>query len=145
GSGTAPAADGGTDAPRSTEGGRRDTGAAEGGGDDHPLCVNGQSVDGEYPKVDYQTTILGTPPDATFDGESGKVSLHDYFEPCASQSRLLVVRMSAPWCGTCLWHLGHTGEIKALDVAARVEILDLLVRNRDNDPPAVADLAAFKA
>lgn len=122
--------------------------AAEGGSDarntSRALCVDGKSVDGEYPRTEYELSILGTPPDLAFDGELGKVHLHDYFEPCAERSRLLVVRIGAPWCGTCLWDLAHTAEVKSLDVGARLQWLDLMVSNRDNDPPKVADLAEYR-
>ncbi len=111
---------------------------------DRPLCVDGKSVDGTYPKADYAITLLGTPPDLTFDGENGPVALHDYFEPCAPKSRLLMVRVSGAWCGTCLWHTKHTKEVKDLDVGPRLEWLDLLVSDRDNYPARVADLADFR-
>src|SRR5690606_1759874 len=107
--------------------------------------VDGRSVDGEYPKAEYGLDILGTAPDLSFDGESGKVHLRDYFEPCAGRSRLLVVRVGAPWCGTCRWDLKHTGEIRGSDVGARLQWLDLVLSNRDNDPPAAEDLADYRA
>ncbi len=110
-----------------------------------PLCVDGKSVDGDYPKTEYELQILGTPPDLSFDSPSGKISLHDYFEPCAAQSRLLVVRSGAPWCGTCLWHLKHTNDVKKLDVGSRLVWLDLLLSNRDNDPPTLDDLVPYRA
>jgi cytochrome c peroxidase len=71
--------------------------------------------------------------------------MHEYFEPCAAQSRLLVMRVSAGWCGTCRWTVAHTKDVLALDVGPRLEVLDLLVANDDNVPAAVADLAAWRA
>ncbi len=109
-----------------------------------PLCVDGRSVDGAYPKAQYELAVQGTPPDLSFDGADGKISLHDYFEPCAAQSRLLVIRSGAPWCGTCLWHLKHTNDLKKVDVGSRLVWLDLMLANRDNDPPTVADLASYR-
>jgi len=109
-----------------------------------PLCVDGKSVDGIYPQVSYELGILATPPDLSFDAPEGKIALHDYFEPCAPESRLLVVRVGAPWCGTCLWHLKHTNDVKKLDVARRLLWLDLLVANRDNDPPTFDDLPGYR-
>lgn len=114
------------------------------GGADHPLCVDGESIDGAYPKTNHELAILGTPPDLSFDGPTGKIALHDYFEPCASQSRLLVVRAGAPWCGTCLWHLKHTTDLKKLDIGPRLVWLDLLLANRDNDPPTLDDLRSYR-
>lgn len=110
----------------------------------HPLCVDAKSVDGAYPRAKYDLAILQTPPDLTFEGASGAMSLHDYFEPCAAESRLLVIRVGAPWCGTCLWHLAHTNDMKNLDVGRRLVWLDLLVANRDNDPPSIDDLEAYR-
>jgi hypothetical protein len=78
---------------------------ADGTTQSRALCVDGRSVDGEYPKTEYEVSILGTPPDFAFDAESGQVHLHDYFEPCAERPRLRVVRIGAPWCGTCRWDL----------------------------------------
>lgn len=112
---------------------------------DRSLCVDGKSVDGEYPKTEYEVTLLGTPPDLSFDTPSGKIALHDYFEPCAPMSRLLVVRYGAPWCGTCRWQLAHTKDVRNLDVGPRLLWLDLLLSNRDNDPPTVDDLASYRA
>ncbi len=118
----------------------------DGGADaSHPLCVDGRSVDGTYPKANYELAILGTPPDVSFQSAEGTISLHDYFEPCAVQSRLLVVRVGASWCGTCRWHLKHTADVKNLDVGKRLEWLDLVVANRDNDPPTLDDLALYRA
>lgn len=126
-------------------------GLADGGVSDgttskeRPLCVDGKSVDGDYPKTQYEITTLGTPPDLSFDSGSGQIHLRDYFEPCAQRSRLLVVRVGAPWCGTCRWDLKHTAEIRRSDVGARLQWLDLLVSNRDNDRPSIDDLAAYRA
>ncbi len=112
----------------------------------HPLCVNGQSVDGLYPKAAYGIRLLGTAPDLSFEGENGPIALHDYFEPCAARPRILVVRVSAAWCGTCLWSTAHTKGVADLDFAAsRLSWLDLLVADRDNVPARVSDLQAFRA
>lgn len=111
-------------------------------GGTHPLCVNDASADGVYPKAAYDISLLGTSPDLSFDAAGGAtIALHDFFEPCAASSRLLVVRVSAAWCGTCLWHAKHTGEFKSLDIGSRLIWLDLLVANRDNMPATVENLA----
>jgi cytochrome c peroxidase len=92
----------------------------------------------------------GVLPDLELDGldasgAEAKVALHAYFEPCAGQSRLLVLRVSAAWCGTCRWQVAHTGELGQLDVAPRVRLLDLLVADEDNAPPTAASLHARRA
>ncbi len=106
------------------------------------LCPNG--VAAPYPTDGTAVDLLSAIPDMTFDGESGKVALHDYYEPCAAASRLLVVRVSAGWCGTCRWHAAHTKELHALDVAKRLEVLDLVIADDDNAPPTTATLAAWR-
>ncbi len=116
---------------------------------ERPLCVDGVSVDGAYPKADYGFELGRTLPDLAFDaatasGEPTKVSLHDFYEPCAERSRLLVLRVTAAWCGTCGWDLAHTGELLAADVSSRVRLLDVLVANEDNVPARLADLPAFR-
>ncbi len=109
------------------------------------LCKDGRSVDGAYPNRPTQVALNATLPDLVFDvvtpeGAAAKVSLHEYFEPCAPQSRLLVLRVGAAWCGTCLWHYAHTGAIKALDVGARLRFLDLELANEDGFSPRPFDV-----
>lgn len=111
-------------------------------GGDASLCVGGQPA--SYP-TNTGVALLGAIPDLAFDADvGGAVHMHDYFEPCAAQSRLLVIRVGAGWCGTCRWTVGHTQELLALDVGPRLEILDLLVANDDNVPATIADLASWR-
>ena len=114
---------------------------------DTPYCSNGEPT-AAYPTAAPQIALLGTLPNMSFDsfdtsGAPKKVTLGDYFEPCAPQSHLLVLRVSAGWCGTCRWHAAHTGELTSLDVASRLEILDLLVAGDQNLPPTASDLTTF--
>ena len=108
------------------------------------LCVGGQPA--PYPTT-TGIALLAAIPDLSFDtdGGAGALHLHDYFEPCAAQSRLLVIRVSAGWCGTCRWTVAHTQNLLALDVGPRLEILDLLVATDDNMPATVGDLATWRA
>ena len=129
----------------------RDAAATSDGGatNDSTYCVNGTPT-ASYPTGPTNVAVLGTLPDMTFagmdaSGASKKVTLGDYFEPCAAKSRLLVVRVSAGWCGTCRWHAAHTGELTSLDVGSRLEILDLLVANDQNLAPAISDLTTWKS
>jgi cytochrome c peroxidase len=103
-----------------------------------------------YPDAKAPLSLHAVAPDLTFDGldESGAptaIALHDYFEPCANRSRLLVVRVSAAWCGTCRWHASHTGELQRLDIGPRLELLDLLVADDDNYPAGAPALASWRA
>lgn len=114
------------------------------------LCVDGKSVDGEYPKAELEMQMGKTPPDLAFDsvtddGTATKVSLHEYYEPCAAQSRVLLVRMTAGWCGTCRWDLAHTKEFLSSAVAPRVQLLDLILANDDNEPAVRDDLKTLRA
>lgn len=103
------------------------------------FCVDGKPID--YPPGPYALSLLATvPPDLTFDGPDGPVAIKDYFEPCAPKSRLLVVRSTAAWCGSCDWHATHTNDLFGdARYADRLLRLDLLVADEDNMP---ADLAA---
>jgi len=139
-SGQAGGIDGGLDAALSM-----DAGGAEAAADaTTSLCIGGQPA--PYP-TQTSIALLGTMPDLAFDtdGTGGAIHMHDYFEPCAAQSRLLVVRVGAGWCGTCRWTVAHTKDVLALDVGPRLQILDLLVANDDNMPATVADIATWRA
>ncbi len=149
GGGGAPSGDGGLESSRP----EASVAPAEDGGvgsaDAGPLCVNGVSVDGAYPKVPAEVALLSTVPDFTFDGldESGKpitIKLEDYFEPCAAKSRLLVVRVTAAWCGTCRYALSHTADSRSAAFGSRLRFLDVLVADEDNNPAAASDLAAHR-
>ena len=112
-----------------------------------PLCPNG--VAAPYPS-DTAIAVSSAIPDLTFasvdtNGAPTTIALHDSFEPCAAQSRLLVIRVSAGWCGTCRWEVGHTSDLKKLDIGSRITLVDLLIADDDNMPPVVADLAAWRA
>lgn len=79
-------------------------------------------------------------------GEPRAIALHDYFEPNAQRSRVLVVRVDGgAWCGTCRWHAAHTGEMMRLPVAPRLRWLDLVVGDVDNAPARPSDLPAWRA
>ncbi|MEO7112900.1 MAG: hypothetical protein ABI183_20825 [Polyangiaceae bacterium] len=116
---------------------------------DTPYCANGKPTVA-YPTPTPTIGISGTLPNMSFDsfdasGTPKKLSLADYFEPCAAQSHLLVIRVSAGWCGTCRWDAAHTSELSSLDVASRLELLDLLVAGDQNLPPTAADLSVLTA
>jgi cytochrome c peroxidase len=116
---------------------------------DTPYCANGKPT-AAYPTATPSIAISGTLPNLSFDsfdasGAPKKIALGDYFEACAPKSHLLIVRVSAGWCGTCRWHAAHTGELTSLDVASRLEMLDLLIAGDQNLPPTAADLGEWKS
>lgn len=108
-----------------------------------PLCNLEAPL--RYPPAPETADLLAALPDLSFEGEAGSIATASYFEPCAEKSRLFVVRVGAPWCGTCQWHLSHTGELRGLDVGPRLLFLDLVVSGPDNLPPLASDIAAYKA
>ena len=116
---------------------------------DAPYCTNGTPT-ASYPTAPTSVSALGTLPNMTFDGMDASgaaktVTLGDYFEPCAAKSRLLVIRVSAGWCGTCRWHAAHTSDLTSLDVGSRLEILDLLIASDQNLIPTISDLTTWKS
>ncbi|MBX3232973.1 MAG: hypothetical protein KIT84_11675 [Labilithrix sp.] len=116
-----------------------------------PAQASGVCIDGEpvavYPAGPYALETDGVvPPGLTFEGVDGPVALDSFYEPCAPRSRVLVVRTSGAWCGTCQWHVAHT---KALleepRFAERLVLLDLLVADRDNDAPDTEALVDWRS
>jgi cytochrome c peroxidase len=115
--------------------------------DSTPAVVGGDGgIDGsscapsKYPAPPFGVTAGSTLANDSFfgvaaDGSAKTLSFADSYEPCASRARVLVIRIGGGFCGTCQWHVSHTGALLATDLASRVRILDLLVRNDDNDPP----------
>lgn len=110
----------------------------DGGGDValKPLCDDGKPV--SWPPGPYDFSITSTlPPGLAFESPDGPVLLADYFEPCASRSRLLIIRATAAFCGSCIWHAEHTKRvIDKPTFTDRVVFLDLLVSDEDNMPPS---------
>ena len=110
--------------------------APAGDGGVNPSCTQANA----YPKGPYGTTPGTTLADDSFfgvgvDGSSKTIAFGDAYEPCAGRSRVLVIRIGAGFCGTCQWHAAHASALFATDIASRVRIVDVLVRNDDNDPP----------
>jgi cytochrome c peroxidase len=120
------------------------TPANDAGNDGGSLCLDGKPT-APYPPGPYEVAILGTVPgDLVFDGAEGPVRIADYFEPCAPRSRVLVVRTSAAWCGSCRWHSAHTTRFMSPARADRLRLLDLLVADEDNLPATLASLPKWR-
>jgi cytochrome c peroxidase len=114
------------------------------------LCIDGVNHDGGYPGPPYAVAFSQTVPDFSFTaaGDAGEpltIALHDYYEPCAAQSRLLILRIGAAFCGTCRWQLAHTADLFSLSIGSRLELLDLELSNEDNVLALSSDLAAYGA
>jgi cytochrome c peroxidase len=109
------------------------------------LCVDGKPVD--WPPGPYEIALGSTlPKDLVFQGPEGPVKIADGFDPCATKPRLLVVRSSGSWCGTCLWHQTHTTSLLADPrLQGRIDLVDLLIGDEDNAPPTLAAASRWKA
>jgi len=75
---------------------------------------------------------------------AGTLALESFYAPCAP-SRLLVLRVGAPWCGTCLWHLSHADRFRPSSIRARLDYVDLSIGDIDNNAPVAEDLPAYQA
>jgi cytochrome c peroxidase len=124
------------------EAGTSDADAASPGS---PLCVDGKPAV-EWPPGPHEVALTSVlPPDLAWDGPEGTIALKGYFEPCAPRSRLLVIRVSAAWCGTCVWHASHTKRVlEDPRFADRVVLLDLVLADEDNMPPTIATAAKWR-
>ncbi len=108
-------------------------------------CRNGVPVEGAYPSKDGELAIGKPLPDRTLANDSGGISLRSFFEPCAAEPKILLVRVGAPWCGTCDWHSAHTGEFLASNIGPRLRFLDVLVSDEDNQPPRPEVVTRYRA
>jgi cytochrome c peroxidase len=90
-----------------------------------------------------EIAVLGSVPRGlTFEGIDRPVQLDEYHSPC--QPKLLLVRTSGAWCGTCLWHAAQTRRMLAA-FGDRVSLVDLVVSDEDNAPPTHETLVRFAA
>lgn len=109
------------------------------------LCQAGTPAD--WPPGPYDVSVLSTlPKDLVFEGPNGPVRLSDAFEPCAERSRVLVIRTTAAFCGTCAWHVEHTARLLGdPQLAGRLKLVDLVVSDEDNMPATPASAARWAA
>jgi len=114
-----------------------------------PGCVDGKAAS-PYPADATTIEILRPLKDTSFvgvesDGVTPKTyALRDLYDPCSPQSKILLIRVSAAWCGTCRWSVAHTKRLKDLDIGSRIFVLDLLIANEDNNGVATEDLASWR-
>lgn len=116
-----------------------------------PACRDGRAP--PYPRAEQRSpaAVGDVVSDLAFEGvdERGAratIRMNDYFDPCASESRLLVVRVhGGAWCGTCLWHGEHTSALTEGALGKRLRVVDLVVGDEDNAPARPEDAAAWRA
>ena len=138
GFGAAAAACGGDESPGTAPEPLLEAGTPDVGKPVATLCVDGKPVD--WPPGPYEIALTSVlPKDLAFEGPTGTVKLKDYFEPCAPQSRLLVVR-SARRGADHAAGMPRTRRASATTrrYAGRVLLVDLLVADEDNMPPTAA-------
>jgi hypothetical protein len=58
---------------------------------------------------------------------------------------LLLLRVSARWCRTCVAQAAYTATLLSEPNAANVKVLDLLFAGEDNQPAGLVDLSAWRA
>lgn len=121
--------------------GERETAPADAGTQSGPVpaCVDGKPTRA-WPEGPYALDIGSVvPPDLAF----GDVTLTEYYEPCSARARLLLLRASAAWCGTCIWHATHRQRL--FDAfGGRISLVDVLVADEDNMPPTPSALARWR-
>lgn len=81
------------------------------------------------------------------DGTFGSVEMARAYTSCEGDTtaRVLVVRVVASWCGPCRAHAESTKELLSPGIVERVQLLDVLVRDEDNEPPDVSAAARWQA
>ena len=98
-----------------------------------------------YPDGPFGLQIGDTIADLHFTDAAGHdVALHDFYAPCVSPAPVLVVRTFAAWSSFSRQAAAHTARYRQHAQAARMRIIDLLVRSQDNVPADPVDLAAFR-
>ena len=95
----------------------------------------------ESPEVSFKTPL----PDLSLPTAEGALRLGRYYTPCATEPRLLVVRVMAAWSGPSQHHAAHTRRLLELPEASRLDLVDVLVSAADNLPPDDRDLADWRA
>jgi hypothetical protein len=92
------------------------------------------------------TFSMGAPlPNLNFSGVDGSRSLQSFAVPCDSNANLLVLRVVAGWCGTCRWHSAHTSSLVPADLTSRVQMVDLLLANDNNQLASGGDLNTYQS
>jgi len=94
------------------------------------LCIDGKPA--PYPTFTKIDLFQSLPALELPKLGGGVYSFASKFEPCAPRSKLLLLRTTAAFCGTCLWAQKHTAEVVPKDLADRVELVDLVVSDKNN-------------
>ncbi|MFO0679312.1 MAG: cytochrome c peroxidase [Polyangiaceae bacterium] len=113
-------------------------------------CEDGRVVPA-YPTGPYAFGIGETLPDERRDrvdarGEVAPYAFHDAFDACGTgETKVLVVRVTAAWCGTCRAHADVDAGLTE-DLRARKAILvDFLVADEDDVPATIESASRYRA
>jgi cytochrome c peroxidase len=78
-------------------------------------------------------------------GARADFSLHSRFTPCREEPAFLVLRIGATWCEPCRVLAKSTGKWRPEALRGSVEVVDVLLADREQQVPSVADLTAWRA
>lgn len=100
-------------------------------------CPDGNPL--PYPDGDALT--LDQPfPNWSFATADGTVRMADFYTPCATRPKVIVLRLMAAWSGLSRLHAAHTRDLLARPDADRLQLLDVLPLSQENLPATTADI-----
>lgn len=111
-----------------------------------PAPSSTASCAASYPDNSLWGREVGTVLDPTLAlyDEGGPLAIRSLHAPCQTPARLLVLRVTAAWCGPCLWQAAHTRELLHSAVGDRIQLIDVVIRNSSNRYAQVKDLVAVR-
>lgn len=81
--------------------------------------------------------------DATQGAAKGATPSQSRLQRRPSSNGLLLLRIQAAWCGSCQWHADWSRALLA-SFPERLRVIDLIVADEDNQPPAATALRAWR-
>lgn len=98
--------------------------------DEGPLCASSAS---------YPTEAGVVPSDLMLAGATSNFNAANAFVKCG-EPQLIVLRVTAPWCGTCGWHEREWDKEVSPELRSSTKLYDVVVGDSDNAIPTL-DLA----
>ncbi len=95
-----------------------------------------------FPPAPHGYGLGSSVPESEFVTDVGTWSARQAFTPCASDTRVLVLRIAGAWCGTCKRDALHTNEW--LSQRSDVTLVELVHRDEQNAPADVATVKRWK-
>jgi cytochrome c peroxidase len=78
-------------------------------------------------------------------GARADFSLHSRYAPCREEPLFLVLNIGATWCEPCRVLAKTTSKWRPESLRGAVEVVDVLLADKEQQVPSVADLAAWRA